>query len=147
MTQDYNLVSPQSSACLKPGSPLDPRPRPAEPGDTIDFRSNGSSHPTAPSYPLGHPLVAPASWMLSAKRSSGHQFSCGALSRFPAAPSVPEPSQLRRSPAHRPSPIFPLNPGVLCPAADHHQTRVVPHLSREPKFFSAPQFFNKTMNP
>src|SRR5687768_16006920 len=34
MTQENILVSPQSSACLKPGSPRDPCPRPAEPGDT-----------------------------------------------------------------------------------------------------------------
>jgi hypothetical protein len=96
MTQDNILVSSQSSACLKPGSPLDPRPRPAEPGDTIDFRSNGSSHPTAPSYLEGHRSVAPAPGVLAATLNSQRStLNSGAerplnsrgLQKFPAHPN------------------------------------------------------------
>src|SRR5688572_23373780 len=54
MTQEYILVSPNISACLKPGAAKTPRLRPADLGDTTKWQCRDAWH-SCPS-----PIVFPA---------------------------------------------------------------------------------------
>ena len=135
MTRDYNLVSPSTSACPKPGADQTPAFRPADPGDTAaqvarvskpaSIFKHGRSVPFT-----GHPLSRPCPSL---------SLSFHALSRSDASFNN---SDLCANPKTFNSSFGPQISNQKFANQKSISTPIVPHffaLYRETKFFCKPQ--------